>query len=116
MTSSSTDRPDHWWHDPDGDGHNCAFCSGNSIWKCDPAAHLEPSAQEQEFVRRVVNEVGRMEHDMTAETVVGFAYRITDCLLHEGQPMALTDDNVSKVAVMMIAVSEGSGSETNDVK
>lgn len=35
----ATDRPDHPWNDPDGDGHNCVNCPSSSIWKCDEAAH-----------------------------------------------------------------------------
>jgi hypothetical protein len=31
--------PDHPWDDPDEDGHNCAGCNPDSIWKCDPASH-----------------------------------------------------------------------------
>jgi hypothetical protein len=31
--------PDHEWDDPDNDGHQCAGCGADSVWKCDPAAH-----------------------------------------------------------------------------
>jgi hypothetical protein len=31
--------PDHAWDDPDDDGHQCAGCGIDSVWKCDPAAH-----------------------------------------------------------------------------
>jgi hypothetical protein len=31
--------PDHAWDDPDDDGHQCAGCGADSVWKCDPAAH-----------------------------------------------------------------------------
>lgn len=33
-------RPIHPWNDPDGDGHNCADCPPDSMWKCDRDAHL----------------------------------------------------------------------------
>lgn len=38
----SAARPDHAWNDPDGDGHDCADCAPDSVWKCDEAAHFDP--------------------------------------------------------------------------
>lgn len=37
----SDSPPLHVWNDPDGDGHNCADCPSDSIWKCDEAAHSQ---------------------------------------------------------------------------
>lgn len=37
-------RPLHVWNDPDGDGHNCADCPTDSMWKCDEAAHFPRTA------------------------------------------------------------------------
>jgi len=37
-------KPLHVWNDPDGDGHNCADCGPESIWKCDAAAHFPADA------------------------------------------------------------------------
>ncbi len=33
-------RPLHVWNDPDGDGHDCAACAPDSMWKCDEDAHF----------------------------------------------------------------------------
>jgi hypothetical protein len=36
----TTERPDHPWDDPDGDGHNCVTCvEQNSLWRCDKDDH-----------------------------------------------------------------------------
>jgi len=109
----ATRLPDHWWHDPDGDRHNCTFCPGESIWKCSPDDHLQPSRQEQEFVRRVVKKVELFQHTMTPEMVVGFAYRLCDSLIHSEDGMALTDENAVKVAAIMVVSS--TGGEKGDV-
>jgi len=31
--------PQHFWNDPDNDGHDCIDCMPGSIWRCDKAAH-----------------------------------------------------------------------------
>ena len=36
-------KPLHVWNDPDHDGHNCADCSPESMWKCDESAHFPAS-------------------------------------------------------------------------
>jgi hypothetical protein len=33
------ERPTHPWNDPDDDGHDCADCPSDSMWKCDRLAH-----------------------------------------------------------------------------
>jgi hypothetical protein len=33
-------KPDHKWNDPDEDGHDCADCAPDSMWKCDRFVHL----------------------------------------------------------------------------
>src|SRR5258707_243619 len=38
-------HPTHHWNDPDGDGHNCADCASDSMWKCDAAAHVPGHAR-----------------------------------------------------------------------
>jgi len=40
----SSEKPLHVWNDPDADGHNCADCPTDSMWKCDEAAHFPVSA------------------------------------------------------------------------
>lgn len=40
----SDPKPLHVWNDPDGDGHNCADCAPDSMWKCDEAAHFPSTA------------------------------------------------------------------------
>lgn len=107
----ATRHPDHWWHDPSGSGHNCTFCPSSSIWKCSPLDHLVPTAAEADFVRLVVEKVSRYGHEMTPETVVGFAYRITDLMIHSDEGLPLTSDNAVVVAAIMVATDRAEGRE-----
>lgn len=63
---SATERPTHYWNDPDGDGHNCAMCSSDSIWKCDRAAHPEGTLADDNVAFRlgfVTEDEWRSVHD-----------------------------------------------------
>lgn len=53
MGSDRTPEPilDHFWNDPDGDGHNCVDCDPLSVWKCDRLAHPRPPKVSDEMKR-----------------------------------------------------------------
>ncbi len=44
---------------------------------------------------------------MTPETVVGFAYRQCDLFIHSEGGLPLTDENVTVMAALMVAVDRG---------
>ena len=101
MADSVTDRPTHWWLDPDGDGHNCDFCDPESIWKCDERAHPKPTAAEEHFTRLVVQGIDHYENDLTPEQKVGAAYRIVGSVV-PGENIALTEENALYLAATIV--------------
>lgn len=106
---SVTDRPTHWWDDPDGDGHNCDFCDPDNIWKCDEAAHPKPTEAEAAFVRQVVEGIDRFpHHDLTPEQKVRAAVRLVGNLRGD---IDLTDEGALYLAALIAGPPDNAASE-----